>query len=418
MKKLLVFLLTACFVSVGFAQFGQNADIAGETGHEKLFAGTIYYVDASAPNDANDGTTPNKPKKTIGAGIALLSVGDALTIKSGTYTEVGLDLNVDACELWFEIGVVIDPVSGTALILSGNYCKLTGMHTISPGAGEIGLLISGNYCHVEHGRILAGGTGVQITGAGCMLERYASGNQTAIAYDIKGIQTRLRTCSTVGVGATYGYKINNNVDTGVLENCTSVGHQTSGFHIGTGSQDWTILNCSSGSGDGRWVDTDNANVWSDFSYSNELFKEIDMVDATQAFGLFTVTGTIEIEFIHGHIEEASNAELGNCLFRVYSSGGIVNLTTATDCENLSIGSFIGKTADASNALTVQSSATPGIVENTNFRDPKVSTIIVADSDQTTTIQFYSNDSVGNKDGKFHFHVKYRPISDDGFLEAI
>ena len=104
------------------------------------------------------------------------------------------------------------------------------------------------------------------------------------------------------------------------------------------------------------------------------------------------------------------------------SGGIgtdgstnVNLTTATDCTNLPIGSLLAKIETASETLKAESSAEPFILENTSYKDPKVKTIIGADNTGTTTIQFYSDDSAGNKDGKIHFHCKWYPISGDGFL---
>lgn len=44
-----------------------------------------YYVDASAENDAGDGTTPATAKKTIAAGADLMNGNDTLHIAAGTY---------------------------------------------------------------------------------------------------------------------------------------------------------------------------------------------------------------------------------------------------------------------------------------------------------------------------------------------
>ncbi len=237
----------------------------GGDSHLPLFTGNIYYVDAGRPDDTGGGQTPETAKKTIAAGLALMSAGDALTIKAGTYTDVGLDFNLDAMEIWCEIGVTFDPAAGTALTLSGDYCRVKGNHNITPAAGQIALLVTGDGCIIEGSTIIAGATGVQVTGSGCQFWKCAVGFQTAVSYDIQGIQTRLWRCNTVGSGATVGYQISGGVDTGVLEDCTSTGHTTAGFSIGAGSSDWTIKGCTSGGGDGRRVDLGTNNVWPNFS---------------------------------------------------------------------------------------------------------------------------------------------------------
>ncbi|MCK5019279.1 MAG: hypothetical protein KAS32_19625 [Candidatus Peribacteraceae bacterium] len=379
--------------------------------------GESWFVDGVNGSDSNGGRSPGTAFLTIGAAITVCSAGDVITVGAATYTELALDLNVANVTMVFEPGVLIDPASGTALTISGASCMVTGMHKITPGAGEIGLLVSGAECHVEHGKVLGGATCVSISGSGCMFKDYAAGFPTDTAYAITGEQTRLRKCATVGNAATYGYKINGGADTGVLERCTSSGHETSGFYIDTGSQDWTLLNCSSGGGDGRWVDVDHANVWSGFTFADEVFKEIDMTDATQAFDLFVITGTVEIEDLNGQVEEVTNGELGNCQFRVHGTDGATDtdLTTPTDCENLPAKSALLKIGDASIALSVASSAAPVVIENANFREPIVKSVVVADSAGTTTIQFYSDDGAGAKDGKIHFHCKWKPKSDDGFV---
>jgi len=63
------------------------------------YGGIIYYVSDTLGLDTNSGIDPTKPLKTIGAAIAKLTAGDAINIMAGTYTEVGLDLNVNSCEL-------------------------------------------------------------------------------------------------------------------------------------------------------------------------------------------------------------------------------------------------------------------------------------------------------------------------------
>jgi hypothetical protein len=242
--------------------------------HSSLFTGENYYVDAGMADDTADGTTPRKAKKTIGAAIGAASAGDRITIKSGTYTETGLDVNLVGLEINAELGAVIDPASGTALTVSANYVRIYGYLGISPAAGETGLLVSGNFCEANNVRTMTGGTGYKVTGSGSVFRYVTAGNQTAFGYDIDGSQTRLYSCSTVGVGASIGYNIGTGSNTGVLSDCTSVNHQTSGYTIETGCANWTIVDCSSGAGDGRWVDVDEVNVWCGFCFNDEVTHDL------------------------------------------------------------------------------------------------------------------------------------------------
>ena len=51
------------------------------------FGGTIYYVSADNGADTNNGLTPDQALETIGAAIALLSAGDAISVMAGVYTD-------------------------------------------------------------------------------------------------------------------------------------------------------------------------------------------------------------------------------------------------------------------------------------------------------------------------------------------
>ena len=113
------------------------------TANVPQFGGSIWYVSKSDGDDGNSGETPSQAFETIGAAITASSAGDAINIMAGTYTETGLDIANDAVKLWCEIGTIIDPASGTALTLSGDYCKLLGQAKIMPAAGSVGLLLSG-----------------------------------------------------------------------------------------------------------------------------------------------------------------------------------------------------------------------------------------------------------------------------------
>ena len=393
----------------------ENKTIIQESdNHIPRFAGNVLYVDGSV-SVSSDGKTPATPFKTIGEAISALSVGDAITIKAGTYTETGLNLNVDACEIWFEIGVIIAPATGTCFTISGDYCKTQGMHTITGVSGEIGKLISGDSCYCEYGTISGGGTGLKVTGSNFTGFKYACGNQTAVGFDLQGDKCRIDQGTTVGLGASYGYKINTGADIGVLRNCTSVGHETSGFYIDTLSADWTILGCSSGAGDGKWRDIDDNSIWSNFQYAKTKHKEITL-NNTHEYNLFKITGAIEITEIFGHVTTILVGANTDVFLQLFSSASNseITLDSGTSLGTAVVGTVVMKTEDPGKKITFFDGAGVGVDKGT---DPKKKAVILnADPLNDTFIRW---SCIGDNDtsGVIHFHVTWRPLTDNGFLEV-
>ena len=384
-----------------------------ETQHIPKFGGSIWYVDGVSGNDSNSGATPNAAFVTIGAAITAASAGDAINVMADTYTETGLDMNKASLELWFEIGTIIDPVSGTSLTVSGAACRIKGEHKITPAAGQIGILVSGAECVIANSKVLNGGTGIQVTGSGVILNDCALGFQTATSFDLQGAQGRLYRCKTVGNAATYGYKISNSADTGVLQECTSVGHQTAGYFIDTGSSDWTLLNCSSGVGDGRWADTDDANVWSNFSFADEVYHRTTFTGGAGSSNLFKVTGTAEIQFIFADVETALAADVGNLKIELYD-GAATNITTNVDVSSAPVNSFIAKTEESTKALKYYTAASAMLIEKV---DLKKSTFSIVQKNATSTYIRATWD--GNAaSGVIHWHCQWIPLTETGFIEAV
>jgi len=398
-------------------------DILGEQDHTMihvpLYGGEIWYVDGVNGNDANEGHTPHEAFATIGQGIATMMDGDALNVRAATYVEVGLDLNHDAAEIWFEIGAIIDPPAGVALTISGDFCKLKGEHNILPAAGQTGLLISGDECVVCDSKVLFGAIGIQITGAGVILNRCAVGFQTNTAYDIQGIQGRLYRCKTVGNAATYGYRIRNGVDTGVLEFCTSAGHQTSGFYIDTGSQDWTLLNCSSGAEDGKWRDIDHANVWSNFSYDETQHSEITFAGIPTTYNIFQITGAVRISNIFGVVTTPIAAVASTIYLQLFSTGGTVDITDApgVDINAVVAGGILVRNGPSTDTLDLADpNGTPVMAENVAWKDPKTAIDIVEDNGADTFVRLVLSAALAS--GVIDWHCEWEPLSDDGFLEPV
>ena len=388
--------------------------------HDPKFGGDIWYVRKDTGDNDNSGFTPTAAFETIGAAITAASAGDAINVKAGTYTETGLDMNLAGLELWCEIGVLLDPASGTALTVSGASCRIKGDVKITPDPGaEIGLLVTGAECSIEGVKVLSGTDNIRVTGAGVIMTRCASGFPSAgnDAYDIQGLQGRYINCNTVGNTTSYGFHITGGVDTGVLENCTSAGNQTSSFHIATGSSAWTLMHCSSGAGDGRWADIDHANVWSDFHYSDEIHSTTTFSGATTEWNIYTVTGAVRISEIYGVVETVIPGTNSTIHLELEGSGSTVDITDGpgVDIINAVAGAILVRNGPSTDVLDLANpDSTPALAENTTWKDPKTAIDIVAADDDTTYVRCVISAALAS--GAIDWHCKWEPLSDDGFLQ--
>jgi hypothetical protein len=416
--------LAADSLSARVAAIQAAVGAVGGTTHIRLFTGDVYYVDGAQPDDTGAGTTPSTAKRTIGAGIALLSTGDALTIKAGTYTETGLDLNVNACELWFEHGVILQPASGVGLTISGNYCLVQcpqGSVVVDPaGAGVTAVLISGNVCYIHDVRAKCdsvAGLGFDITGNGCVLTNCRCADPTIAAFKIQNDKVLLRQCCTGGNAATIGFWVTNSCDKVRLMECGSQGHTTSGFQVDTGCTNGCIDDCHSGGSDGRWIDADDSAVWSNFHYDDIVHNMMTMNGGT-TYNIFQITGTVRLDDIHGTVETQIENAASTLHLEVFSAGGSVDITDApgTNIQNAVVGSYLIRNEESASAITLASAATPAIVESTNFRDPKVPVDIIADADQTTYVRAVLSAALDT--GVIHWSAHWAPMSDTGFVQRV
>lgn len=244
-----------------------NIESAGT--HTPLFTGDMYYVDGGQADDTGDGTSPETAKKTITAGLALLSAGDALTVKAGTYDESGLDLNQNSSELHLEAGTILqDSGDGTVLTVSAFGCLVEGRGNvrIDPTGGATGVLVSGNFCWLSNLRISAndvGALGFDITGSGTEVHSCRCSSPTTAAYKIQGDKTMLKDCCTGGTtdAGTIGYWVTNSCDKARLRDCGSQGHSTAGYQVDSGCTNGVISGSHSGGGDGPRVDNGSLFHW-------------------------------------------------------------------------------------------------------------------------------------------------------------
>jgi len=385
----------------------------------ELFSGRVYYVNGPVGDDTNSGLSPLESFATLGQALSVITTGDAINVSPGTYTETGLNLDTNAAEIWFEIGAVLDPPTGTALEISGSYCLLKGDVDIDTPAGEAGLLVSGNFCNIniiEGATILYGAYGVRVTGMGNSVKNAACGFQSTSGFSIEGSQTRLFDCHTVGFSTTIGFHITNEADTGVLKRCTSTGHQTAGYKIDAGSQDWTLINCSTGAGDGRWVDVDNANVWSNFEYSNIENKKItlDANNETKYYNLFKVTGAVKINHMCGEVTTALSSNITDLGVDLWSANATSNVSSfSLDVSAAPDGSLMCRNNTSGNALSYFEADQPrvGDLEYTDTLE----FMLVAEPDTDNYMRFGYTTTDTPSSGAINFRVDWEPISDNGFL---
>ncbi len=396
-----------------------SASIGAAVHHVPKFNGELWFVSASG-DDANTGTEPHDPFLTIGHAISEAAAGDAISVKAGTYTETGIDVSKAGMELWFEIGVTLAPASGTGLLVSGGANRIRGLLVISPAAGQTGLRITTTICSVEDVRVAGGATGFLIEGVGNTLTHCRSATPSATGFDIKAGQNKLDRCATVGSGgSTVGYSVSGSSDYGLLLDCTSAGHGTAGYKIAAGSSAWTLLGCSSGAGDGRWVDEGGVNVWSGFTFDDELAHSVTFDGSGPAFiNLFKITGTVKINFIFGHVETALHADVDRIYIDLWDGTNAVEVTDngGTDTSSAGVGSVFVKTEKATIAITKLESDQCRVEENTNYRRPHVPFIAVQKQSTDTWIRLHY-DGTGTS-GAMHWHIRWEPLTDDGFVEVV
>ena len=417
--------------------------------HIPKFGGELWFVKTSG-SDANDGKSPDDAFETIGAAITASSSGDAITIMQGTYTETGLDVNKAGLELWFEIGAIIAPASGTALTVSGSYCRVTcpnGAVKVIPATDQTGVLITGNFVYLDEIRVLCFDTdevtsadiGFDIVGDGCDLRRCRSSSPDVAAFKIQGDKNKLEDCCTGGgfdgtEMSSIGYWMTNSADKVRIKYCGSQGHSISGFQVDAGCTNGAIEGCYSGGGDGKWTDADDAFVWSHFNFDNKLYKRIDVdgntgdvyqgnaADGTH-YNLFKVTGTVKIFNIFAHVKETMPVIASVVNLELESDNNSVDITAAAgapDLDGLVVGTVLERAGAAEDPLLL---AEPDnacvVIENADYKAPSVPIILVKDNSADTYIQMVCAAAMnGGGTGKIHWHVEWAPITDDGFIEVV
>ena len=238
----------------------------------RAFGGAIWYVDATNGIDTNTGETAGTAFATIGAAITAAAAGDAINVMAGDYDEVGLALALDGMELWCEVGVhILDSTPGTALLVSGDHCRVQDAHL--DGAGATGLQVTGDHAWLEN--LLSEGTtvGYDIDGSGTIMIRLASIAHTTTGFDVSGPGNIIQNGYSAGLGgATRGYYLSNAAADGCLfDHCASTANVTAGYECIAGTASNLFRECVSSTGDGDRIDQGTNNFWA--SYVDQMETE-------------------------------------------------------------------------------------------------------------------------------------------------
>jgi len=402
--------------------------------HIPKFVGDVWYVNKGSGSDSNDGLSPITAFETIGQAISSSAASDMIRIAAGTYTETGLDVNKNSLELWFEIGAVIQPATGTGLVVSAHYCRVICEHgalLIDPaGANTTGVQVTGNFCYLNDIRVRGDSTidlGFDLQGNGADLRLCRCSAPLVAAFKISGDKVKLEDSCTGGESgdSSIGFWVTGSCDKTRLKNCGSQGHETAGFQVDSGCTSGVIECCYSGGGDGKWTDADDAFVWSNFSYekmkfSTSTFTATGGVGGTGTqYNIFKVTGSIKLFNIYGHVTTNIPNTASNINLELYSSNGSVDITSTSiptpNIQNLQVGATLERASLSDDPLLIgDNDGTPAIVEETNFRDAAVPVVLVKDDSADTYVQVNLSSALAS--GEIRWHIEWEPITNDGFIE--
>ena len=387
--------------------------------------GTLYYVSNTDGDNSNDGLSPNNAKATIGNAILTCGVGDIIIVEAGTYPE-DVNINKNSVELWCEIGTIITAQSGVGLTVSGSYCKVitpNGALLVNPVATGTAVLVSGGFNYIWDIRVpcaSSGNLGFEFTGSGIHGTNLRCADPLVAAFKVSGDKVKLELCCTGGtpVDTSIGFWITATADKTRLRDCASQGHASGGYVVDTGATNGEAINCVSGGGDGPKLDPSHAFAWNEYSYDDEVAKDITFADAPTTYNIFKITGIVRVTDLYGIVETVIPNTASDIHLEVFSAGApavdISNNVGAPDLANLPVKSLIMRIGDSDEALETGSSLTPSIIEYSS-KDPQIPIVIVADASEITYIRL--NITAALASGKIHWHCHYEPLSDGGFVEA-
>jgi len=380
------------------------------------FGGDLWYVDGTNGDDGNAGTSPDAAFATIGAGIAAAAAGDAINVKYGAYDETGLDLALDGLELWAEIGAsLVDTAGGAAtLTVSGDFVRVRGLHLGE--AGQVAVLVTGDHCELDNVHVDASTVAFDINGAHGLYDTLLCSGYTVTGVDLASAENRFFSLDADGGGAAVRgiYLSAAGADGNSFRNCATRSNATAGWEVVAGATGNVFSNCGTSNGDGRWVDTTDANLWEGFAFDSVRANEVT-ITAGLTYNLFQIVGTVQINYLYGIVTTVLPAAVTTASFDLFPAGGAgipLTLLAGVDVSAAPVGSMLAKSNTAAAALTYSDSTLGFLAENLGNLFTRF-TVGQQTAGVDTYVRFVR--AGAGASGVIHWHVDWEPLSDDGFL---
>ncbi len=142
--------------------------------------------------------------------------------------------------------------------------------------------------------------------------------------------------------------------------------------------------------------------------------------ATFTDNLFTITGIIQINHIYGSVVTLISANVTVAYLDLFpTAGAAIEITDngGTAISSIKVGSLITKEATAGTAIAVYDSDLGFVSEvATNFNKSFKPFIIAKKDGAVTNIRFVYT-TAGGATGRIHWHLEWRPLSDEASAVA-
>lgn len=411
------------------------------TGAVLNYWGTPYYVDGADGSDDNDGTSRDTAVKTLTKVETLVSPGDVVFVKSGTYLETGSlygwQRAVDNVDFYAVGGAVT--VTNPAAGVGGRACRITADNSdiygfrFAVGTDAPNNCVAVEFYGAQQSHLIecVALYGNNATHSALVFDNNAaacgvwSRDTTRAAFfgptglnigtTIKFLQAVRCYMNECGFGVSeYGAEFSGNAIQCSVDKKSLVQDTRVGFYVLSGA---TQNIYAADLQDVSIPIIDNSGNATNNPKASPLHTEVSLVNGagTHNVTLFHVHGTVEIKEIYGNVTESP----GNvtAVYLSVEDGVSTDLTKSVGAPALTglpIGSLVIKDGLAAVILGVYSSVTPQVVEGTGPFPAVAFQIVEEQGGAGTTVDLVYT-TTGTATGEIEFHIVWEPKSDGAYV---